>query len=284
MHTHQKINTPEGPNRKKLLNVGCGSRYHGDWINIDFIATGENVQKHDLKKGIPYPDNAFDVIYHSHVLEHFTKADAMNFVKECYRLLKPGGIIRIAVPDLEVIAKNYLSFLESASVGDALSEANYDWTMLEMYDQTVRNHREGEMKEYFEKKDILNKDFIKKRMGCFFEIMAEKKVGQIKNTWKTHIKRFVPVGQIKKIFKSVKDNLPGEKHRELGKFRMSGEIHQWMYDRFSLARLLKNTGFNGIIQRSATDSYIENWARYNLDSEPDGSTYKPDSLFMEARK
>jgi hypothetical protein len=71
---------------------------------------------------------------------------------------------------------------------------------------------------------------------------------------------------------------------QLGRFRQSGEVHQWMYDRYSLKRLLEHCGFSGVVQRSAKESYIENWHQFNLDTEPDGSIYKPDSLYMEAVK
>jgi hypothetical protein len=71
---------------------------------------------------------------------------------------------------------------------------------------------------------------------------------------------------------------------QVGRFRQSGEVHQWMYDRYSLKRLLEHCGFSRVVQRSATDSYIENWPQFNLDTEPDGSIYKPDSLYMEAVK
>lgn len=57
-----------------------------------------------------------------------------------------------------------------------------------------------------------------------------------------------------------------------------------MYDSYSLAKLLKACGFQQIMQRTATQSYIPNWSDFNLDTEPDGSVYKPDSLFMEAIK
>ncbi|QUY40607.1 hypothetical protein [Acaryochloris marina] len=57
-----------------------------------------------------------------------------------------------------------------------------------------------------------------------------------------------------------------------------------MYDRYSLARLLKECGFEQITQRSATESYIPGWSSFNLDTEADGNIYKPDSLYMEAIK
>lgn len=71
---------------------------------------------------------------------------------------------------------------------------------------------------------------------------------------------------------------------KIGNFRISGEVHQWMYDNFSLSRLLKNTGFIEVKQCQAGESSIENFNTYLLDIEPDGSIRKPDSLFMEARK
>jgi hypothetical protein len=70
----------------------------------------------------------------------------------------------------------------------------------------------------------------------------------------------------------------------LGRFRLGGEVHLWMYDRFSLARALEAAGFVKPAVCSASTSSFPDWARYGLDVEPDGSTYKPDSLFMEAHK
>jgi hypothetical protein len=49
-------------------------------------------------------------------------------------------------------------------------------------------------------------------------------------------------------------------------------------------RLLEDCGFQQIVRRTATESYIPDWPEFNLDTEPDGSVYKPDSLFMEAIK
>jgi hypothetical protein len=71
---------------------------------------------------------------------------------------------------------------------------------------------------------------------------------------------------------------------QIGKFRLGGEIHQWMYDTFSLGRLLKIIGFKEIIVRDAFTSYFDEWKKYNLDTEPDGTIYKPDSNYIEAIK
>lgn len=85
----------------KYVNLGCGSRYRPDWTNIDIVSCGPGVIAHDLNKGIPLPDASCDVVYHSNLLEHLQQADALPFLRENYRVLKPGGILRIAVPDLE---------------------------------------------------------------------------------------------------------------------------------------------------------------------------------------
>ena len=129
-----------------FLNVGCGDKFHPSWTNIDMRSGSPHVQAHDLRNGIPFPQNTFDVIYHSQVLEHFQPSKASDFIRECFRALRPGGIIRTVVPDLENIAKEYLRLLQAnIDTPNPLIEANYDWILLELYDQSVRNKSGGEM-------------------------------------------------------------------------------------------------------------------------------------------
>ena len=71
---------------------------------------------------------------------------------------------------------------------------------------------------------------------------------------------------------------------EIGRFRMSGEIHKWMYDQYSLGQLLLEAGFQNPTRKTAFESDIVNWSTFHLDTDPDGSIRKPDSLFMEACK
>src|ERR1035437_720851 len=99
-------------NTIQLLNLGCGKRFHPDWINIDFVSSSKDVIACNLLKGIPYESNTFAVVYHSHVLEHFPKNEVNNFIAECFRVLKKDGIIRIAVPDFEALVKEYLHIME----------------------------------------------------------------------------------------------------------------------------------------------------------------------------
>ncbi|OKH33590.1 methyltransferase type 11 [[Phormidium ambiguum] IAM M-71] len=277
------------------LNLGCGSRFHPDWTNVDFVSTSEGVIAHNLNEGIPFSDSSFDVIYHSHVLEHFSKQEAELFLRECYRVLRPQGFLRVVVPDLEQIVRIYLTALEKASDGSLEWDFNYEWIFLEMYDQTVRNQPGGEMANYLYRKDLPNQQFVLERLGREANnlIEAAKKESQGTNVVNKEDK-------IEKILKNIFRFLRYPKYRrelllkgilgkeynflQLGRFRQSGEIHQWMYDRYSLAMLLKKCGMENIVQRTATESYIANWHTFNLDTEPDGTVYKPDSLFMEAIK
>lgn len=96
---------------KALLNVGCGSKFHVDWTNIDMKSTSPHVRAHNLLQGFPFPSDHFDVVYHSQVLEHFPKEKAPAFMAECYRVRRPSGVLRVVVPDLENIAEEYLRHL-----------------------------------------------------------------------------------------------------------------------------------------------------------------------------
>lgn len=280
----------------KYLNLGCGDRFNIDWTNIDFNATEKKIIAHNLIEGIPFPNDTFDLVYHSHVLEHFTPKQAQTFTKECYRVLRPGGILRVVVPDLETIIKTYLLALEKIELGAKEWSDRYDWILLEMYDQTVRNYPGGLMAKYLSQDNIPNQDFILGRCGVTAKNLIdifkkEQNQSEVKITIKDKLKPW-----IKPIYKFIisynyrrelwlKLVLKDEYQAlQIGRFRQSGEVHQWMYDRYSLARLLEQSEFKKIIQRTAYDSYISNWTNFNLDTEPDGTIYKPDSLYMEAIK
>ena len=210
--------------------------------------------------------------------------------------LVPGGIIRIAVPDLESIAKTYLHALNKAADREEEWAAHYEWMYLEMYDQTVRNSSGGAMAEYLMQQDVVNEEFVFNRCGVEAQKLREIARRRLTNTSSND----TPISteslrKIKNMLARVKllpiyarelilKNLLGAEYEALkiGRFRLSGEVHQCMYDRYSLRCLLASNGFVEIVQRSAKESYIPCWSSYNLDTEPDGSIYKPDSLFMEA--
>jgi len=276
----------------KCLNLGCGGRFHRDWENVDFSSNASVVRVYDLRKGIPFPDVSFDVVYHSHLLEHFSKNAGAGFLRECYRVLKPGGIVRIAVPDLQRIAALYLEAFDKASQGIPGWADNYDWMLLEMYDQTVRGRTCGELVEYFRRDPIPNWDFVHQRWGVQADILlnalrvreepAEQAPAPSGRAW-GYLFRNPGTVLRNKIARLVL----GEddwKALEVARFRNQGEIHQWMYDTYSLGELLRAAGFTNPQRYSAAQSQIPQWSNFHLDTEPDGTVYKPDSLYMEGTK
>jgi len=85
----------------KRLNLGAGKLPVPGFIDID-KKNGSEVYP------LPYDDNSIAEIRASHILEHFPYEKALDVVKEWVRVLKPGGLIKIAVPDFEWIAREYL--------------------------------------------------------------------------------------------------------------------------------------------------------------------------------
>jgi SAM-dependent methyltransferase len=275
------------------VNLGCGARFDPSWINIDMRATGEGVIAHDLSKGIPLPDASCEVVYHSHVLEHIPRDKAADFLKECYRVLAPGGILRVAVPDLERICRTYLEKLELALAGDKAAANDYDWIVLELYDQAVRNKSGGGMRDYIAAPELKNPDFILERIGEEGEGLiralratASDSAPAPRRSFFTRL-RNVP-NRLRQLYGRVVTRVVlGKKNAaalDAGLMRLSGEVHQWMYDRYSLGVLLESAGFQDARKMGAGESRISGWSSLNLDTNSSGQPVKPDSLYMEAVK
>jgi len=258
-----------------FLNCGCGQRFHSNWINIDHISYGKEVFACDLRQGIQFPDQSFDAVYHAHFLEHLTKSEGVLFVQECFRVLKSGGILRVVVPDLEQIVRSYLFAFEQACAGSEEWAVNYEWMMLELYDQTVRNYSGGVMADYLLDSNVKNKTFIIERIGQEAEYFFKKKDRKDRKKENPTIREWL----IKKILGTADYSA-----LKIGRFRQNGEIHQWMYDLYSLSNLLKKCGFVEIQQRKADESLIKNWIDFQLDADRSGVLCKPDSIYIEAVK
>jgi SAM-dependent methyltransferase len=114
-----------------VLNLGCGSQIGDGWVNVDY-ALGARMAKlplfgplnsrlkifkfdwddriylHDLTKPFPWAPGSAEAVYSSHTLEHLSREDGRRFLLECHRVLEPGGLIRIVVPDLRQAVDDYL--------------------------------------------------------------------------------------------------------------------------------------------------------------------------------
>ncbi|WP_399370918.1 class I SAM-dependent methyltransferase [Thermosynechococcus sp. HN-54] len=91
----------------KLVNVGCGHTFHPEWLNFDVAPAVAGVKRWDIRRGLPFKEGEVDAVYSSHVLEHLSCQEAENFLRDAYRVLKPNGVLRIVVPDLEQTTRAY---------------------------------------------------------------------------------------------------------------------------------------------------------------------------------
>lgn len=278
----------------KILNLGCGTRFYSAHTNLDFTSSHPTVRACDLAAGIPFADGQFDVVYHSHVLEHFSEPAGRLFLKECARVLKSAGIIRVVVPDLEGIARAYLATLRNEAVGSKVNAADHEWMLLELYDQAVRTKSGGGMREFLLSPQFANREFVRQRVGTeALKILDAAIVAPRSFPAKfASVCRWRNVGRLyqklaTKMAAGVAWLLLGNRGRrsfEHGWFRTGGEIHQAMYDFVALERALCRTGFERVVRRDHLTSYVPGWREFSLDHEADGLPYKPDSLYAEALK
>jgi len=90
------------------LNLGCGPKVLPGWTNVD-ISAADGVIQHDLRKQFPLPAETFRFIYSEHFIEHISRDEALALLKECYRLLRAGGVIRLSTPSLAKLVEEYLA-------------------------------------------------------------------------------------------------------------------------------------------------------------------------------
>lgn len=84
------------------LNIGCGGNILSGWLNTEFEElVPPGVLYLDATRRFPFADATFDLVFCEHMIEHVPLAGAANMLRECHRVLKPGGRIRIATPRLE---------------------------------------------------------------------------------------------------------------------------------------------------------------------------------------
>ncbi|MBA7502782.1 hypothetical protein ES706_01376 [subsurface metagenome] len=156
---------------RTMLNLGCGPKTNWEWNNIDFspyatlarhrtfarillkvsildkerylmsVKIDPDIIRWDLRNGIPFEDETFDVVYHSHFLEHLDRGLALPFLRECYRVLKRNSIIRVVVPSLEAMVNDYIASISALESGDETSFTAHEEAVRELIEPMVyREH------------------------------------------------------------------------------------------------------------------------------------------------
>jgi len=122
--------------RPIMVNIGCGPIGHDDWVNVDYgilafihrfsfiekmaiclrilpkdyqLRWPKNLHIHNSRNGLKFlQPNSVDFIFTSHFLEHIKRYEVMNFLLSAKNCLKVGGVLRVVLPDINLIVKNYL--------------------------------------------------------------------------------------------------------------------------------------------------------------------------------
>jgi ubiquinone/menaquinone biosynthesis C-methylase UbiE len=187
----------------------------------------DTILVHDIRKGLPFANDSVDIVYHSHILEHIDREFVEDFLREIKRVLIPGGIHRMVVPDMEYLCRSYVEHVSLVERDSSLMP-DHDRYISAIIEQMVRKKAYGSS-----------------RQPLFLR-------------WMENIL--------------------------LGDARGRGETHQWMYDRFNLSQLLEENGFRNVEVLTFNKSSIPHWESFGLETNAEGSEYKPHSLYVEAVK
>jgi hypothetical protein len=127
-------------NTPLLIDFGVGENYTNGWIHADFFTLGLRFWRKsrgrvpevqlDLRYPINCPANVADGVYSCHTLEHLFPDDAINLLKEIYRILKPCCYLRIIVPDIEIAVNYYIgknNELNFETGCEAISSFTQNW-------------------------------------------------------------------------------------------------------------------------------------------------------------
>lgn len=95
---------------KVQLHLGCGKRFVPGFVHVD-IADFPHIDYRAAIEALPmFAESSVDLIYCSHAFEYFDRVEANQVLAEWRRVLRPGGILRLAVPDFEALVKVYLQY------------------------------------------------------------------------------------------------------------------------------------------------------------------------------
>ena len=143
-------------NTKGLCKIqyGCGIKLLKEWVNVDSLpielltawrknqlpdADQQPVELFfyrtlDLTSRQPFANNSFDIGFCEDFIEHLSQAESITFLSECYRVLKPGGILRMSFPGLEGVLKNhYVGPTSYKSANEAKMDCYDQWEHIHFY-------------------------------------------------------------------------------------------------------------------------------------------------------
>ncbi|MFN9645812.1 MAG: class I SAM-dependent methyltransferase [Cyanobacteriota bacterium] len=278
----------------RFVNLGCGPVFvaEPEWINFDFVSRSRHVLSADLLQPLPLESRSVDAVYSSHFIEHIPRDNVHTVLNECARVLKPGGILRLVMPDFEEMCAAYLMYRQKGDHEKA------DFLVIEIIDQSVRRYPGGELGKYYHKLagdkkssgDMI--DFLGFRNGhllhsdSFSHDISTLEITQKNVTIKKRIRQSLLATRSLLedfLFQVGIRLLPRPFVRQNVSFASLGELHHWLWDFHQLKHELIAAGFQDVVRMNPSESNIPNFPYHPLDIYPDGRPRKgAESMYVEA--
>jgi SAM-dependent methyltransferase len=278
-----------------MVNLACGRTYVAadPWVNLDYAPTDPAVQQADLLRPLPLPSDSAALIYSSHFLEHLPRPRVPGFLAECFRVLQPGGVIRLVLPDFEEICREYLTRRAEGEHEKA------DFVVAEVIDQCVRQVGGGELDELYRSyaSDPAAHagmiEYVRARIGEDPALAAQKPAPPParRRTFKER-RRAVALfprsarSRLREAwFRWLIDRLPATFREQNVSMAPVGERHHWLWDLNQLKAALEAAGFVQVERCRHDTSRVAEPSVLSLDAAEDGRPRKGwESMYMEASK
>ncbi|WP_295388952.1 methyltransferase domain-containing protein [uncultured Thiodictyon sp.] len=290
------------------LNLGCGGSLvtSDDWINLDYAPANASVQQADLLARLPLAAGSVAVVYSSHFIEHVPRSHVPGILGECFRVLRPGGVMRLVLPDIEEMCREYLARREASEHEKA------DFVVVEMIDQCVRLTGGGELGQLYRRyaadparhSEMI--DYLRARNGedlrprlspLRLEIgqPEEERQGRSDGSLLTRLAhrsnrlRTFP-GRLRTRarhawFEWLLQQLPPTFRLQNVSVASVGERHHWLWDLHQITQALQRAGFEQVERSQFNTSRVADFPFYPLDVDDEGRARKgAESMYVEASK
>ena len=270
-----------------------------EWTNIMFVVVPQAPLDHvfyvDLsRESLDFPDDTFDAVNSYHLMEHFSPQEAERLMAEMFRVLKPGGILRVSVPDLESICREYLHQLEAAVKEPSVQNIRrYQWSVMQIIDQLVRDKTGGMILDAIRAGEY-DQDYVDEKQSDvyrpFFKYRQEQEhaanVPAPKSLWQ-RVSTLTPLTLyegLKRRITVYARQLTASTPTTVHDPHSIRETWRWAYDRISLNLLFQKAGFIEIQPKDFKHSDIPTWSKYDLDRSNFADRAIDPSVYIEGRK
>jgi predicted SAM-dependent methyltransferase len=272
-----------------------GPAFLKQWNNVVFAArTGPplpNTRYLDLSTTpLGFADETLDAVYAYHVFEHLTPSHGERCAQQIFNALKPGGIFRLSVPDLETACRDYLHALEAAAAEPTRQNTvRYRWTVMAIFEQMVRDRSGGMMLDAINAgayDDAQLRDMFGDMLLPLVEETRSANAGGVADSRRPRVNQFSARSMLRPFYRAARSVLGKQRVMVANRLdpNVTKEAVQWMYDRFSLRLLLEQCGFKDIRQVDHVSSSIPMWSAYDFDRSEKGGYPLDPSVYMECRK